>query len=75
MPSRAIPNFPISAILSLGHFDFCQKMLYLTNTLAYRYETRYVSSAHWPDTTQKVLEQRHLVVKSYNQIYKYANNF
>lgn len=53
---------------------FCRKMRYVMNALAYHYETRYVSLASYSDTTQKASGQRHLVVKSYNQIYKYANN-
>ncbi len=46
-----ISNFPMSAIFGIGHFEFCRKMLYLTNdisTLTYRYETRYATSAPCP---------------------------
>ncbi len=43
--SRTISNFPMSAILGIGHFAFCRKMLYFTNALRYRYETWYASSA------------------------------
>ncbi len=67
-------NFPMSAILGVGHVEFCTKMLYFMNALTYRYETRYASSAPCPDGTQKVLGQK-LVVKSYNEISKNANNF
>ncbi len=57
------------------HFELCCKILYFTNALTYRYETRYVSSAPCPDGTQKGWGQCHLVVKSYNEISKNTNNF
>ncbi len=75
MSSRTISNFPISAILGVGHVEFCSKMLYFTKALTYRYETRYASSVPCPDGTQRVWGQRHLVVKSYNDISENANNF
>ncbi len=51
-------NFPISAILGVGHVAFCSKMLYFTNTLTYCYETRYASSAPCTDGTKKVWGQK-----------------
>lgn len=33
------------AILGVDHFEFCQKILYFMNALAYRYETWFVSFA------------------------------
>lgn len=61
--SQTIPNFPISAILCVGHFEFCREMLYFTNALAYHYKTWYVSSTECPEGTQKVLRQCHVLVK------------
>lgn len=46
-------DFPIAAILGIGHFEDCYKMLYFLNTLVYRYETRYVSSGPCPEGSQK----------------------
>ncbi len=52
----------MSAILGVGHFEFCHK-------IPYCYETWYASSAPCPYGTQKVSGQ------SYNDISKNANNF
>ncbi len=48
-------NFPISAILGVGHVEFCSKIMNFTNALTYCYETWYASSAPCPDGTQNVL--------------------
>ena len=45
------------------------------NAWTYRYETQYGSSVQRPKGTQKIMRQRHLLVKSYNEISKNANNF
>ena len=74
MPSRLISNFAISAILTVGHFEFCAKMLYFKNAWTDCYETWYGSSARCPEGAWEVSKQRHLVVKSYNNISKKANN-
>ncbi len=57
-------DFPMSAILSVGHLEFYHKMLCFLNALACRYETQYVSSAPCPDSTQNILGQHYLVAKS-----------
>ena len=41
MSSRMISNFNVSAILGVGHFELCFKMLYFLNALSYRYENNY----------------------------------
>ncbi len=53
MSSPTISDFPMSAVLGVGHVEFYRKMLYFTNSLTYRYETHYASSAQCPDGTQK----------------------
>jgi len=63
MLSWMISNFPISAILGVGHFDFCNKMLYFANAWTYHYETLFGSSAWCPEGVWEVLDQCHLVVK------------
>jgi hypothetical protein len=75
MPSRLISNYPISAILSVGHFELCAKMLYFLNAWTNCYETRYGSSVRCPEGAWEVSKQRHLVVKSYKCFSKKANNF
>ncbi len=66
MQSRTIPNYPMSAILGVSHFEFCHNMLYFTNALPY-YEIQYVFSAPFL-TVLKVWGQRHLVAKSYKEM-------
>lgn len=75
MPSRLISNFAISAILTVGHFEFCAKMLYFNNAWTDCYETWHGSSTRCPEGVWEVSKQRHLVVKIYNKISKKANNF
>lgn len=64
MPSRMMSDFHRSAILGVAHFDFWPKMLYFTNTFTYHYKTWYASSTPCPESTQKRLEQRHLMANS-----------
>ncbi len=64
MLSPTISDFLMSAILGVGHVEFCSKMLYFTNALTYRYETWYGSSARCPEGAWEVSEQRRLVAKS-----------
>lgn len=58
IPSRMIPNFPISAILGIGPFEFCCKMLYFTNTLACHYGTQHGS---YPEGTQNILWPKKII--------------
>ncbi len=56
-------KFPLTII---GYYD--EKCYIFTNALVYHYETFHVPLRPWPESTQNVLRQCHLVVKIYNEM-------